>query len=402
MAGTANIRDPQPCARARAPFAAAVLVFAALALGALAAITGAAACLPDLSAISGEDSPFAPPFVGCGDGIIATLDDGGDAGESCDPGKPGAQPLGCKSCRVECDGTLDPATNHCYFAAGADKTYNAALTTCAAFQAHVVTFASRAEVALVEGIPHDPSAGFWVGLSRNPTLEAYEPARAEEPGFPYPPSGPCDGCFGVGADSGVFPIADVDASSPSCLASRDGGWSQVECEARGATAALRTTICEREPLGIRATDCIGGFCFTLASTAGKKAYLVAVSAADPDQAAQNCAALDGGSLVLLESPEEREQLAHEILARGRFVRDPDVKQELWIGLVAADGGGSWDDGIPAVKGGARPLPWGNAEPTGSGRAVMRLAATAAPAYDTQLAHADGGRAPQLYVCQRPP
>jgi hypothetical protein len=246
------------------------------------------------------------------------------------------------------------------------------------------------------------ATGYWVGLSRLSALgEAYGPSRAEEPGFPYPPAGgsaagPCEGCFGLGADAGVFPLEEGDASSASnaqCLASRGGAWVQVACN----NGVARTTICEREPMGRRAQDCIGGFCFTLPSTASAKTYLVVVSAAGPDEAAQTCAGLAGGRLVVLDSAEEREQLAHEILAR-----DPTaVEQQLWIGLAAEAGVWSWDDNVPATADAGRPAPWGHAQPapSGSGRAFMRLRALA---YDTQLAYADdGGRAPRLYVCQRP-
>lgn len=400
MAGTANRRDPRPRASARVPSGVVLLVAAASALGAIGA---ASACLPDLAALEGETTlpeGAAPPFVGCGDGVIATLDDGGDAGESCDPGKANdidAQAAGCKACQITCEGTLDPATHHCYFAAGSDSDYTDARTRCKLAGAHVVTFASPAEAAIVAGIPV-PAAdtGYWVGLSRSSTLsEAYgpDPSRAEEPGFPYPPAGPCEGCFGLGADGGVFPLESVDASNPDCLVARGGSWFQVACS-RGAS---RTTICEREPAGTRAQALIGGFSFTLPSSAGKKTYLVAISGADPDQAAQSCAGLDGGSLVVFGSAEEREQLAHEILAL-----DPTaVEQQLWIGLVQDGGAWIWEDGVPATAGGSRPLPWGNAQPgaASGSRAFMRLAATA---YDTQLAYADdGGRAPRLYVCQRP-
>lgn len=395
MAGTADRRDPRPRASARVGLVMAVT--AASALGALAA----GACLPDLSAIAGEPTlpeGAAPPFVGCGDGVIATLDDGGDAGESCDPGRTNdidAQAPGCKVCQITCEGTLDPATGHCYFAAGSDTVYTDARTRCKTAGAHVVTFASLAEVAIVAGIPA-ADTGYWVGLARSATLsEAYgpDPSRAEEPGFPYPPAGPCDGCFGLGADGGVFPLENADASSPDCLVARGGSWFQVPC-----SGASRTTICEREPAGTRAKARIGVFFFTLPASAGKKTYLVAVSGTEPDQAAQSCAGLDGGSLVVLDSAEEREQLAHEVLAL-----DPTaVEQQLWIGLVQDGGAWSWEDGVPAVAGGSRPLPWGNAQPGGASgsRAFMRLAATA---YDTQLVYADdGGKTARRYVCQSPP
>ena len=396
MAGKANTRDPRPRASSRVRLAWLVAFAATSALGAIAA-----ACLPDLAALPADRTlpeGAAPAFVGCGDGVIATLDDGGDAGESCDPGKTNdidAQAPGCKACEITCEGTLDPATGHCYFAAGSDSTYTDARTRCKTAGAHVVTFASPAEVAIVAGLPAAES-GSWVGLSRSATLsEAYgpDPSRAEEPGFPYPPAGPCPGCFGLGADGGVFPLEDASASGPDCLVAKSGSWFQTAC-----SGAIRTTICEREPVGTRAKTRISVFFFTLPASAGKKTYLVDISKADPDQAARSCADLDGGSLVILDSAEEREQLAHELLAL-----DPDaVEQRLWIGLVEDGGAWSWEDGVAAAPGGSRPLPWGNAQPGGAvgSRAFMRLAATA---YDTQLVYADdGGKAPRRYVCQSPP
>ena len=127
--------------------------------------------------------------------------------------------------------------------------------------------------------------------------------------------GPCPGCFGVGADAGTFPLADVDASDTtidtSCVASRGGTWFRVPCSG----AITRPTICEREPAGVRGQACGNdGICFTVAQTSGEKTYLVAVSPADPETADTTCRFLDGGSLVVFDSREEREQLAHEIVA----------------------------------------------------------------------------------------
>lgn len=206
----------------------------------------------------------------------------------------------------------------------------------------------------------------------------------------------------LGADGGELPLAaEVDASSASearCIVSIGGRWFRVLCD---STGTQRATVCEREPVGARAQDCIGGFCFTLPHTAGRKRYLVAVSATDPDTAAQSCAGLTRGSLVVLTSNEEREQLAHEIGARF-----PDeVDRELWIGLAEDGGAWQWEDGVVAeadASADARPLPWGNAQPVtvAGARAYMRLASTT---YDTQLAYADDGKkTPRLYVCERPP
>ena len=365
----------------------------------------AVACLPVLSPIPDAPVPLegSTPFVGCGDGLIATLDDGGDAGESCDPGKPNdpdAQAQGCTACQIVCekDGAIDPRTGHCYFPVGRSDNYQAATTSCKARGAHVVTFVSAAEVALAEGVAGDAGAnGFWVGLLQNPALgEAYGPAHAEEPGFPFPPQpgqGPCEGCFGVGADAdaGTFRV-DNPGGAPEtrCVASVNGAWAQVPC--RGP---LRTTLCEREPVGTRAQTCFGGYCFTLPSTAGKKAYLVSFLGADLAQAVQSCAQLAGGSLVMLDSAEEREQLAHEILIHD----DAVVQQELWLGVVQDGGTWTWEDGVPLASS-PRPRPWGNAQPDASPgvRAFMRLTETA---YDTQLAYPDdGGALPRFFICQR--
>jgi hypothetical protein len=386
----------------RAIGAAAVLAIA------LAGLFAAGACLPDLTAIAAADGALeaaAAPFEGCGDGVIATLDDGGDAGESCDPGFEGdAQVPGCRACQITCEGTLDPKSGHCYFAAGADVSYPLALARCKAERAHVVTFASDEELTFVKNIA---ASGYWVGLSIKSAelFGAYGPPaeRLEEPGFPFPsaPSpaaaGPCEGCFGSGADGGLFPSADVDASDTttdtSCIASRGGdGWFRVPCNADIA----RPTICEREPAGMRSKICGNeGLCLNVARTAGVKTYLVTVSAADPETAATTCSFLDGGSLVVFDSREEREQIAHEIVKRN-----PDDEQQLWIGLHADAGAWTWDDGVSAASP-ARPPPWGNAQPNGAtnARAFIRVNA---PAYDTQLAYADdGGRAPRLFICQQP-
>jgi len=151
VVSSAHKATPEPRAGGRGAFA----LLAGLSAGVLGL---GAACLPDLAPISTEPTSGegSTPFVGCGDGVIATLDDGGDAGESCDPGKPNdldAQSPGCRSCQIVCEdgGVIDPRTGHCYFAAAASDSYQAAITSCKARGAHVVTFASKGEVALVQG-----------------------------------------------------------------------------------------------------------------------------------------------------------------------------------------------------------------------------------------------------------
>ena len=373
----------------------------ALAL-ALAALAVGGACLPDLAAIAADEAPAesGASFRGCGDGIIASLPDGGDAGESCDPGPDAA--TGCSGCQIACEGVIDPKSGHCYFKGGDESSYESARARCNAVRAHVVTFAGDDEVAFVRKNVAADETGYWIGLLAIPALDVYDSERPEEPAFPFTPraspakKGPCDGCFGFGADAGVFPIADMDASNLFCVASRVDGWSQVPCTA----PAPRPTVCEREPVGVRALDdcIIGAFCFGVPKTSGEKTYVVLVSSADPDQAAETCAGLDGGSLVIFGTREEREQVAHEVL--GRY-----VEKELWIGLAADAGSWSWGDGVKDL-GGGRPAPWGNAQPEGGAgaRAFMRIALNSETRYDydTQLAYADdGGRTPRAFICQRP-
>ena len=368
---------------------------------ALGGLLAAGACLPDLSALpppNGESEAAPPPFVGCGDGIIATLSDGGDSGESCDPGADGSA-TGCSRCQIACEGYRDPESDHCYFPRGNAGTFGEAVSACSLQRAHLVTIGSAAELESVRRAASD-DGGYWIGLSRENRLRgAYASTRTEEPGFPYPgagdPSaiGPCDGCFGVGADAGLFPVMEGGTSAAAeCIASQGGRWLQVSCN-----LGPRPVVCEREPLGSRAVAEPQGFSLVLPKTGGAKTYLVVVSSADPATAALACGFIKGGSLVVLDSREEREQLAHELINRK-----PSELQELWIGLSTTDAGAwVWEDGLPADGvAGARPLPWGNAQPpTGAiGRAFMRVSTLT---YDTQLAFADDGGAPRLFICQLP-
>lgn len=377
-----------------------LLLASGLTLGVLTGLAAAGACLPDLTAIadadaSDDDAGLTPL---CGNGVIDNASDGG--AEQCDPGAADAEVRGCTSCRIACEGTLDPKTNHCYFAAGAYSKYNDAVTRCLLAGGHVVTLNSDDEVVTVSKEAANES-GYWVGLLQVPSLNAYRSDRLEEPGLPYtlrngqPASGPCEGCFSVGADGGVLPIADVDASVLGCVAqgasasSDAGGWFQVDCN----SAVARPTICEREPDGVRAlAECpIGAYCFDVAATSASKRYFVFNTGVDPDVAAQSCALVPGGALALLESREEREQVAHEILEHSPEA----VEQQLWIGLTTDAGAWTWDDGVAASS---RPSLWGDRQPADAGRAYVRITATS---YDTQLAYADGTRTPRLYICQRP-
>lgn len=367
-----------------------------------AALLGlASACLPDLAPVplpvtDGGPRFDATPAPGCGDGIIATNEDGGDAGESCDPGaNPGP---GCSDdCTISCSGRIGPS-GHCYFVADPSENEQAN-RNCNAAGAHVVTIGSSAEAALVRDLVDGGT--YRVGLVLEDDLfsvSAYKtPPSVEEPGWPHAATR-CPGCFAVGADDAGSFAAEPgdDAGASHCLAAVGDRWVQVPCR------STLLTVCEREPLGRRAQACGGPLCTTLASTAGTKRYVIANATASATAADEFCRSYPGGSLAVFDSREEREQLAHEILAvftTGQ--QHPPLG--VWIGLAHDDATDTWlwADGTPA-SGGARPEPWANGEPAqnAKGRAFMRLDTTA---FDTQLVvTGTDDTTPRLFVCQRPP
>lgn len=357
-------------------------------LGGLCAGTALAlACLPDLGPLApaeplpSDEASVAPSARSlCGDGVIATLDDGGDAGETCDPGEAGVPFPGCTACRVACDGVVDPDSDHCYFDAGEVSSYPEAFRRCADLGAHVATFASSREVSLLGGGRH------WVGLAQGPTARrgVYLPARADEPGWP------CPGCF-PSRDAGLF---DPAPQTGDCVASVGGSWFAAACDDGGAPLA---TICEREPLGRRGTSCGGAICFTLAATAGAKTYVLFTTGDTAQNAARSCALYPNGALVRLDLADEREQLAREI---EKFLpSDPPLSTTFWIGLAWAGGVWRWDDGEPAAS---RPPVWGDGQPPNAPavRAFLRLRDGEV---DTQLAFAEqNAEARRPFVCQRAP
>jgi hypothetical protein len=368
------------------------------------ALAAAAACLPDpdnvvaADAASVPDAALAPLGPDCGDGVIETLDDGGDAGESCDPGDAGFP--GCVNCQWTCPpgGVIDDAGGHCYFLAGVSANLDVALNACRN-HAHVVTLASAREAALVSALTD--GGPYWVGISVDSTTLDYLPeGRTDSPGYPGNAGERCTGCFG-GANGGVLAPLDGGASG-NCVASVDGGWFKVPCFDGGVEFS---TVCEREPPGERATYCLGPFCTTLPATAGAKRYVIDLTEVSAEQAAHACEGYRDGGLVTLSTPEEREELAREL---ELLVPPEDADGGLvtaWIGLHLEDGGWTWDDGVPAS---ARPLPWGENQPTsaGAGRAFLRLWQSSPPnfAFDTQLVANDDGddAGARFFICQRSP
>jgi hypothetical protein len=161
-------------------------------------------------------------------------------------------------------------------------------------------------------------------------------------------------------------------------------------------------ICEREPVGLLQRACIdaGITCIELAWTAGEKRYVYFHNAAPSDgpdgSAEQTCASL-GGSLVVLQAPDEREQL-------WRAVGAPQAQSWLWIGLSLPEGGSSWvwDDDASAD---AYPSPWAIRQPRDPGgtRAFLFQNGGTPAAVDDTLAHNGSGASTFFpFVCQLPP
>lgn len=367
---------------------------AALALFASIGVACAAACLPDLAAFPAPpDAGSVGPIVEslCGDGVIETLEDGGDAGESCDPGD--ASVIGCESCRFTCSGAIGDA-GHCYFRADDTSDFSRAAEACRAARGHLVTFASQGEADFVERFAGD--GGYWVGLIKRSDKLGYVPPSdlVNEPGWPASAAA-CPGCFALGADdAGVFePGEDAGAEAPEdwdCLVARSGKWLRVPCN--GLVA--RPTICEREPAGERIYPCGGPLCTNLAVNAGAKRYIVGTARVSAKEAADFCASYPGGALGMFDTSEEREQLVREIAQR---MKTPGSDLEVWIGLSFQDGEWRWDDGDAG-----RPAVWGSGQPgNGRGRAYLRITDTR---FDTQLAQSDedaSADALRVFVCQRP-
>jgi hypothetical protein len=314
-------------------------VAAASALAAFSAlIVGAPACIPDLQLIAPDGSPVLPT---CGNGVVDL-----DAGEQCDWGPDGA--AGCmKDCTLDCDGGLvDPTTNHCYFVIpGAPTRFDVAQASCVLANAHLVTFVSADELGVVSSWNRaHASIGFWVGMRSEPNV-GWLPTGVDEPGW----NAGCPGCYAADVPGlpGNFPQLR-DAGS-SCLEVPLGTtpWNRIPC------VDPRRIVCEREPPGALSQPCNGGVCLVVRKTLGAKRYVYFANKSAPDDAARLCAQFTAGSLVMLDSREEREQLWLELS------KIDDSLKQVWIGLSRdADAGTDWrwDDGAP-IDGG-RPSPWG--------------------------------------------
>lgn len=337
-----------------------------------AIVLGAAwACLPDLAA------PIVP-F--CGDGYVDP-----DAGEQCDPG-PVDGSAACVACRVHCNGTLpfvDPASHHCYFGAAENSDIDGSAASCEGSGAHLVRFVSEPELQYVAA--RTPTGPFWVGLEQSSDT-AWLPLEAtSEPGW----SASCPGCY-AHLDGG---FAVEDAGGPCLVAQTvtQEPWTEALCRTKGVAKITRFTMCEREPLGLRARPCGAYVCLTAAVTEARKHYVLLNQRTSASAAREACAQARA-SLVVLESAAEREELGEAIAAQTVL---PDAK-DYWVGLVqGANGNWSWEG-----DGGLALPPWGDGEPKSPSPAAGRAyVLVAAGAVDSELAHAAASAETHYPLCQ---
>jgi len=383
---------------ARVPFAAYVSVglVALVATAAFATASTELGCLPDPdrpTSDAGTDTGSTIAARACGDGFIdPTLEAGA---EECDPGLRGGP--GCTpSCKVECNGgMIDPVTKHCYFRVGRNDSEQGASTACGQTQGHVITFVSDNEVGFIAdaglaNVGNMPSQ-FWVGLSFVSKYLGYQSDSYGngEPGWNYPDlSAACPGCYArTGSDASTYfpPLGPGSDAGPECVyADSLTEWHHSPC----SNAPKHDTLCEREPPGSRATVCNGGICITVAQT--NKRYLFVPSDTTADDAKTSCQLLNG-SLVILETREEREQLAHEI---AQYTGKEGAT--FWVGLAAnAAGNLVWDDSSAAGRPSTLGIDAGAATP--NARVFISLG-TSDP-IDRGLGHLDDATSLHPYVCQ---
>ena len=354
-----------------------------------------------------EASPLEASAPRCGDGVIDL------PAEQCDPGPAAGDagsPYCSMSCQVLCDaGFVWPRNNHCYALAGKSADFDstnsgAAKTLCTNLGGHVVTFASDEEFgAVASHFADGRDAGFWVGMGGQGATQRYlSVVDTYEPGW----SPQCAGCFVRALDAGQeLPHAEGSLAVNCVRSPLDpdaATWEQLVCTAVGPAPAV---LCEREPDGVLSTPCDAGTCIDLAWTHGKKRYVAGGAAMqDPQDAVSACASV-GGTLVVLQSRDEREELWRELLQLDVTVRP----QSVWIGLSAAPEAGAgddawvWEDGTPAAGPGAYPPPWGIMEPMQAtpGQRVFLSAAgpTVEPGIDNTLVNTSNTGSFPFPVCQ---
>jgi hypothetical protein len=360
------------------------------AAGGTALAVVAFACIPDLPQDSGSDggAPDAgpegsAPTARCGDGIIQI------GREQCDPGvtlAPDATPVfGCTpDCQMVCDGYVWPQNDHCYSVAKATASDIQVASSNCGQTAHVVTFASESELGAVLG-SLDAGRAFWVGVTPYAgEVNGYGAFAAFEPGW----SPACPGCYAHTADAQApLPGGPPPGEAAYCveaMSDPDASWQQYPCSGGGKIGV----ICEREPVGGYGAKCDGGVCIDLVWTFGTKRYVYVSTRLSATDAEAHCNAL-GGTLVVLQSRDEREQLWFEV---AKLI-PPDA---FWIGLSLRGGAWVWDDdaGVDTYV-----APWAEGQPGAGAQATLSQTTEQPQPVDDTLATSSAGTALRPSVCQ---
>lgn len=133
---------------------------------------------------------------------------------------------------ASCEGKV--LDGHCYFLLPTDQTWTAARDACAAAGAHLVTFDSAAEYAVLADVG---TGDRWIGLSRPDTVD--DAGRFSKDSFQWITGDP------VTLDNWHVPPPDAGLPEPdgsgACVRARgDGKWADRDC------ASPLKGVCERE------------------------------------------------------------------------------------------------------------------------------------------------------------
>jgi len=334
---------------------------------ACAATLPCGACLPDL------DPALLETSGGC---VGQSPNEIVDPGEQCDDGNVVADD-GCSAgCVLECEGWIDDLTGTCYLPIARSTAATEAKDRCeglAGKNAHVLTIHGDREQLLVS--KWAASVGYeqvFAGLATGDRI-TWTSLAPREPGWI---ADGCPGCYAPWAggvpDLGRVAIMDKAAS-----------WSWRAVELNG----VYDLICERARAGKPFNECRSPECDPVTTTEltwGDHRYRIVSSAVHYEAASNACAAW-GGSLLVIDSVEEREMIV-------RFGPTP----RFWIGLTRAAGGGAWTwaDGKNEAD---RKIPWGSLE---AGAAALWGVVVVSAEFDTGLVQPANNLVALPYVCRK--
>lgn len=126
----------------------------------------------------------------CGDGVI-------DAGEECDDANDRSGDL-CDGCVVECDGTKDATSLHCYRLFADPVTWDSARAMCVRWGGELVSITSNAEHIVVNSLYGTAPGPYWTGGNDIDREGTYVWSNGDPWGFaPWEDGEPNDLGFGV-------------------------------------------------------------------------------------------------------------------------------------------------------------------------------------------------------------